>query len=84
MIVSPGRQTKSEALRVAPVVKNFMPVIYAQRNYPSMRVFSTADPSELFVAERDSQVARRLDDVVIERDLFAFADRDCKGDGGDV
>src|SRR5262245_52589045 len=38
----------------------------------------------LFVAERDSQIARRLDDVVIARDLFAFADRDRERDGGDV
>ena len=38
----------------------------------------------LFVAERDSQITRRLDDVVIARDLFAFADRDRERDGGDV
>src|SRR5215510_8663914 len=38
----------------------------------------------LFVAERDSQIARRLDDVVIALDLFAFADRDRERDGGDV
>lgn len=37
-----------------------------------------------FVAERDSKIARRLDDVVIARDLFAFADRDRERDGGDV
>src|SRR5262245_39549447 len=49
-----------------------------------MRLLRTVDPYELFIPEGDHQIARRLDDVLIERDLFAFADRDRERDGGDV